>query len=361
MTDMIRRRNSRTAQIGSLKIGGNYPVSVQSMTNCDVRDLQATINQIRRLESAGCDVVRIAFPDIESCHLIPMIKKNTHIPIMADIHFDHSIALEAMEYNIDGIRINPGNIKKEFQFIQVMEKARKKNVMIRFGINAGSLNKKILEKFKEPNVEAMVAEAFQLIAFLDKIHYHNIVLSIKSSNVLDTIRANEIIAQKCEYPMHIGITEAGFDQSGIIKSTAGISILLYQGIGDTIRVSLSGDPEKEVMVGYDILRSLGIRRRGINMITCPTCGRCQVDIQKIGREIENKLKDIQYPFTVAVMGCVVNGPGEARIADAGIAFNQDEAMLFRRGQLIGRFHINDSAQALIREVRTMANIQNNIR
>jgi (E)-4-hydroxy-3-methylbut-2-enyl-diphosphate synthase len=354
MIESIRRRNTITAEIGELKIGGNHPISIQSMTNCDVRNTQSTINQINRLEEAGCDLVRIAFPDIESCHLIPIIKQHTHIPIMADIHFNHLIALEAMKYNIDGIRINPGNIKKESQFSKVIEEAQKKNIMIRFGVNAGSLDKSIMEKYDEPNVKAMLEESYRLIAFLENISYHNIVLSIKSSNVVDTIKVNEIIADSCDYPLHIGVTEAGFDQAGIIKSAVGIGILLYKGIGDTIRVSLSGDPEKEVHAGHNILSSLGIKKRGINIIACPTCGRCQVDIHGIGKKIEESLHNIKYPFTVAIMGCVVNGPGEAKIADVGIAFNKEEGMLYKKGQLVGRYNIDESVQQLIREIRLMS-------
>jgi len=354
MVNYIKRRKSRITEIGTLKIGGDYPISVQSMTTCDIKDIKKTIKQIKQLEAVGCDVVRIAFPDIESCHLIAMIKKNTHIPIMADIHFNHAIALEVMKYNIDGIRINPGNIKKELQIAHIIEEAKKKNIMIRFGINAGSLDKNILVKYHEPNYEAMVEETIRLINYLEKINYHNIVLSIKSSNVMDTIKANEIIAERCDFPLHIGITEAGFDRKGTIKSAIGIGILLYMGIGDTIRVSLSGNPEKEVLVGHDILHSLGIRKRGINIIACPTCGRCQVDIHRIGQKIENSLKDIQHPFSVAIMGCVVNGPGEAKVADIGIAFNKKEAMFYKKGQLVGRCSIEESVQKIIKEIRSMS-------
>lgn len=359
--DFTKRRKSRIAKIGKLLIGGNHPISVQSMTNCDVRDIDATIKQIKQLEAAGCDLVRIAFPDISSCQLIPKIKSNTKIPIMADVHFNYLIALEAIKYNVDGIRLNPGNIKKESQVNQVIEEAQKKNIMIRFGINSGSLDKSIIEKNKEPNFKAMVEETERLISFLKKIEYQNIVISIKSSKVVDTIKANEIIAQKCDYPLHIGITEAGFGQRGIVKSVAGISILLYEGIGDTLRVSLTGDPVKEVLVGHDILRSLGIKRIGINMITCPTCGRCQVNLYHIAKKVESNLQDIQSPFTVAIMGCIVNGPGEAKTADAGIAFNKKEAMLFKKGELIGRYNAKEAVEVLIREIRSMAKEESLIR
>ncbi len=352
----IKRRKSRTARIGNLAIGGNHPISVQSMTSCDVKDINTTLKQIKKLESAGCDLIRIAFPDLESCQLIPKIKSKAKVPIVADVHFNYLIALEAIKYNIDGLRLNPGNIKKEKDIIKVIEEARKKNIMIRFGINAGSLNKNIMEKYKEPNYLALVEEADQLINFLQKMEYQNFVISIKSSSVIDTINANRIIAQKCDYPLHIGITEAGFDQSGIVKSTAGISILLYEGIGDTIRVSLTGDPVKEVLVAQDILQALGIRKTGINLITCPTCGRCQVDIYKIAKKVKFVLQDIRSPYTIAIMGCIVNGPGEAKIADAGIAFNKEEAMLFRKGSLIGRYHnIEKAIDILNHEIRIMAN------
>lgn len=354
MMKVITRRKSIIAEIGQLKIGGNNPISVQSMTNCDVKDIQTTINQIKRLEAAGCDLVRIAFPDIESCHFISEIKRNTHIPIMADIHFNYLIALETMKYNIDGIRINPGNIRKEVQIYHVIEEAQKKNIMIRFGVNAGSLDKSIMEKFKEPNFEAMIEETELILSFLEKIDYHNIVLSIKSSNILDTIKANEKIAEICEYPLHIGITEAGFDQAGIVKSAMGIGILLSKGIGDTIRVSLSGDPVKEVLVGHDILRSMGIRKQGINIIACPTCGRCRVDIYRIGKKIEKRLSNIRHPFTVAIMGCIVNGPGEAKNSDIGIAFNKEEGMLYLKGQFIGRYNVDESIRKLVQLVKSMA-------
>ena len=350
----IKRRKSRTAKIGTLLIGNNHPISVQSMTSCDVKDIKSTTEQIRKLEAAGCDLIRIAFPDIQSCQLIPVIKSKTKKPIMADVHFNYLIALEAMRYNIDGIRLNPGNIKKEKQIIQVIEKAQKKRVMIRFGINAGSLNKNIMEKYKEPNYLALVEETEQLLEFLKQIDYQNIVISIKSSNVLDTIKANKIIAQKCDYPLHIGVTEAGLDQSGIVKTTAGISILLYEGIGDTIRVSLTGDPVKEVIVGHDILRALGIRRMGLNLITCPTCGRCQVDIYKIAKKVESSLPALQTPITVAIMGCIVNGPGEAKFADAGIAFSKKEAMLYRKGELIGRYNTKEAITMLQKEIRLIS-------
>lgn len=353
MIDMIKRRQTKTAVIGKLKIGSKHPISVQSMTNCDVNDFKTTINQIKELEKVGCDLVRIAFPDIHSCQNIPNIKENIHIPMMADIHFNHLIALEAIKYNIDGIRINPGNIKKELHFREVLEAAQKKNIMIRVGINSGSLAKHILEKYKEPNFMAMVEETDRLISLIKESSYQNIVLSIKSSNVMDTIKANEIIAKKCDYPLHIGITEAGFGQAGIIKSAIGIGALLYKGIGDTIRVSLSGKPKNEVLVGHDILRAIGCRRIGINIIACPTCGRCQVNIQGIGKKIHQTLQDIRSPISIAIMGCVVNGPGEAKIADIGLAFHKKEGMLYKMGQLIGRYNIEQSVQKLIEEVRFM--------
>ncbi|HNR64755.1 MAG TPA: flavodoxin-dependent (E)-4-hydroxy-3-methylbut-2-enyl-diphosphate synthase [Atribacterota bacterium] len=351
---IIKRRKSKAAKIGNLFIGGNHPISVQSMTSCDVKDIKSTLEQIGKLEAAGCELIRIAFPDIQSCQFIPIIKSKAKTPIMADVHFNYLIALEALKYNIDGIRLNPGNIKKETQIIQVIEKAQKKKAMIRFGINSGSLNKSVMEKYKEPNYLALVEETEQLLDFLKKLEYQNIVLSIKSSNVLDTIKANEIIAQKCDYPLHIGITEAGFEQSGIVKTTAGISILLYEGIGDTIRVSLTGDPVKEVLVGNDILRTLGIRKKGINLITCPTCGRCQVDIYKIAKKIESNLRGIKTPLTVAIMGCIVNGPGEAKFADAGIAFSKKEAMLFKKGTLIGRYNSKEAIEILESEIRSIS-------
>lgn len=347
----IDRRRSKVVEIGKLKIGGSHPISVQSMTNCNVKDTETTILQIKQLEEAGCDLVRIAIPDIESCQFIPIIKKQVHIPIMADIHFSYAIAIEAIKNNVDGIRINPGNIKKEDQVINIVEKANKKNILIRFGINAGSLDKRIIQKYNEPNYKAMVEQTEHLINLLKKTNYHNIILSIKSSNVLDTIRANHIIAKITDYPLHIGITEAGFDRSGITKSAIGIGILLYEGIGDTIRVSLSGNPIQEVLVGHDILRSLEIRKRGINIISCPTCGRCKVNIHDIAKKIEDSLRDIRQPLTVAIMGCIVNGPGEAKTADTGIAFNNQEAMIYKKGFLVGRYKVEESIEKLVEIVK----------
>lgn len=355
----IKRRVSKIARIGSLSIGGNYPISVQSMTSCDIKDIESTTRQIRKLEASGCDLIRIAFPDLQSCQFIPAIKSRTKVPLMADVHFNYHIALKAMSQGIDGIRLNPGNIRKETEIIQVIEEAQKKNVMIRFGINAGSLGKNILAKHHEPNSLALAEEAEQVVKFLQKLKYQNFVLSIKSSNVMDTIEANKIIAKICDYPLHIGITEAGFGQSGIVKSAAGISILLYEGIGDTIRVSLTGDPTKEVLVGHDILKALGIKNRGVNLITCPTCGRCQVDIFKIAKKVESSLQDISMPLTVAVMGCMVNGPGEAKIADFGIAYNKKEAMLYRKGQLIGRYSTKEAINVLSREVESLWRAEQN--
>jgi len=354
MSENIKRRKSKIAEIGRLKIGGNHPVSVQSMTNCNIKDTKATFKQIKQLESAGCDLIRIAIPDIDSCRFIPTIKEKTHIPIMADIHFNSTIAIEAIKNNVDGIRINPGNIKQESQIVHIIEEAREKNIMVRFGVNSGSLDKSIMEKYGKPNFKAMVEETDRLLSFLEKISYDNIILSIKSSDVMDTIKANQIIAEKTDYPLHIGITEAGFDRKGITKSAIGIGILLYKGIGDTIRVSLSGNPIQEVLVGHDILRSLAIRKRGINIISCPTCGRCKVDIHYIGKKIESNLRDINQPFTIAIMGCVVNGPGEAKFADIGIAFNNQEAMLYKRGQLLGRYSKEEAVTKLIEEVRSIS-------
>ena len=351
----IKRRESRAVRIGTLSMGNGHPISVQSMTSCDVKDIKTTLEQINNLETAGCDLVRVAFPDIESCKFIPIIKKETKMPVMADVHFNYLIALEAIKYGIDGIRLNPGNIKKEALIMQVIDAAEKRNVLIRFGINAGSLSKNVIEKYKEPNYLALIEEAEQLINFLKRIEYQNIVISIKSSSVMDTVKANKVIAEKCDFPLHIGITEAGFEQSGIVKSSAGISILLYEGIGDTIRISLTGDPVKEVIVGHDILRALGIRKIGLNLITCPTCGRCEVDIYEIAKKVEADLQGIRFPINVAIMGCVVNGPGEARNADAGIAFSKKEAMLFKKGSLIGRYsNIEKAINILRNEIKSMS-------
>jgi len=334
---MIKRKKTRSVRIAQLEIGGDSPISVQSMTNTDTRNAEKTIEQIKRLENEGCELVRVAIPNMESCKNIPIIKENIKIPLVADIHFDYRLALKSMDYGVDGIRINPGNIKIKENITNIISLAKKKNIAIRFGINSGSLDTNIIKKFEKPNVAAIIETAEKIVKVLKETKFKNAIFSLKSTNIINTIESNEIFSKKYDYPLHIGITESGFSSQGIVKSSAGLGILLYKGIGDTIRVSLTEDPVKEVKIGYEILQSLGIRKKSINIISCPTCGRCEVDLSEIVKELDKRISDRNKTLTVAVMGCIVNGPGEAKEADIGIAFNKKIGVLFRKGKLIGKY------------------------
>jgi len=347
---MIRRRKTRSVRIGKLEIGGNAPISVQSMTNTDTRNAEKTIEQINRLENEGCELVRIAIPNMESCKNIPIIKEKIKIPLVADIHFDYRLALKSMDYGVDGIRINPGNIKIKENIKAIIDLAKKKNITIRFGINSGSLDANIVKKFERPNVEAIMETSEKIIKTLKETKYENAIFSLKSTNVMDTIEANKVFSKKYDYPLHVGITESGFSSQGIVKSSVGLGILLYKGIGDTIRVSLTEDPVNEVKIGYEILQSLGIRKKSLNIISCPTCGRCEVDLGEIVKELDKRILDRDKTLTVAVMGCIVNGPGEAKEADMGIAFNKKIGVLFRKGKLIGKYDKNIVINKLLDEI-----------
>jgi len=334
---MIKRKKTRSVRIAQLEIGGDSPISVQSMTNTDTRNAEKTIEQIKRLENEGCELVRVAIPNMESCKNIPIIKENIKIPLVADIHFDYRLALKSMDYGVDGIRINPGNIKIKENITNIISLAKKKNIAIRFGINSGSLDTNIIKKFEKPNVAAIIETAEKIVKVLKETKFKNAIFSLKSTNIINTIESNEIFSKKYDYPLHIGITESGFSSQGIVKSSAGLGILLYKGIGDTIRVSLTEDPVKEVKIGYEILQSLGIRKKSVNIISCPTCGRCEVDLNEIVKELDKRISDRNKTLTVAVMGCIVNGPGEAKEADIGVAFNKKIGVLFRKGKLIGKY------------------------
>ena len=334
---MIKRKKTRSVRIAQLEIGGDSPISVQSMTNTDTRNAEKTIEQIKRLENEGCELVRIAIPNMESCKNIPIIKEKIKIPLVADIHFDYRLALKSMDYGVDGIRINPGNIKIKENIKNIISLAKKKNIAIRFGINSGSLDTDIIKKFEKPNVGAIIETAEKIVKVIKETKFKNAIFSLKSTNIINTIESNEVFSKKYDYPLHIGITESGFSSQGIVKSSAGLGILLYKGIGDTIRVSLTEDPVKEVKIGYEILQSLGIRKKSINIISCPTCGRCEVDLSEIVKELDKRISNRNKTLTVAVMGCIVNGPGEAKEADIGIAFNKKIGVLFRKGKLIGKY------------------------
>ncbi len=346
----MERRNSKQVQIADLKIGASAPISVQSMTNTDTRDAEATVKQIKRLEKAGCELVRIAIPDQEAVENIEAIKAAINIPLVADIHFDYKLALAAMKRNIDGLRINPGNIGNTKEVKEIAEMANKKDIPIRVGVNAGSLEKKLLEKYGQPTAEAMVESALKQIELLEKFNFRDIIISLKASEVQLTLSAYRLMADKVEYPFHVGITEAGTVKSGKIKSAVGIGAVLAQGLGDTIRVSLTGDPVEEVKVGFEILKSLGLREYGIEIISCPTCGRCEIDLVEIANQVETKLENVDKQIQVAIMGCIVNGPGEAKGADIGIAGGKNQGLIFKDGEVLKKVAANKLFDELLAEI-----------
>lgn len=341
---------TKEIKIGNVIIGGNNPIAIQSMTNTKTKDVESTVRQILRLEDAGCEIVRLAVPDIESARAIEKIKKQIHIPLVADIHFDYKLAIEAMNYGADKIRINPGNIGSDDKILAVVKVANKKNIPIRVGVNSGSLEKEILNKYKGVTAEGIVESALNKVELLEKFDFTNIVVAIKGSSVPVTIAAHKLLVEKINYPIHIGITESGSLFSGTVKSSVGIGILLSLGIGDTMRVSLTGDPVEEIRVAKKILSSLEIRNFGINLISCPTCGRTEVDLSQLVSRIEPKLENLDSDVTVAIMGCAVNGPGEAKEADLGIAGGKGEYLLFKKGIVIGKFSDEDIENVLLREI-----------
>ncbi|MEG2787844.1 MAG: flavodoxin-dependent (E)-4-hydroxy-3-methylbut-2-enyl-diphosphate synthase [Romboutsia sp.] len=344
------RRQCREVSVGNVKIGGNSPISIQSMTNTDTRDADATINQIKRLEEVGCDIVRIAVPDMEAAKNIGKIKSSVSIPVIADIHFDYRLALEAIDQGIDGVRINPGNIGNIDKVKMVVEKCREKNLKIRIGVNGGSLEKELLQKYGSSTPQALVESALGHVKILEDLDFTNIVISLKSSDIHKTLEAYELISKKVDYPLHIGITESGSVKKGTIKSSIGVGALLLRGIGDTIRISLTGDPCEEVIVGKEILRSLGLLNDKIKVISCPTCGRCNIDLISVVNEVEEKINHIEKDITVAIMGCAVNGPGEAREADIGIAGGKGEGLLFKKGEIVRKIKGTDLVNELLDEI-----------
>ncbi|MFC1912952.1 flavodoxin-dependent (E)-4-hydroxy-3-methylbut-2-enyl-diphosphate synthase [Chloroflexota bacterium] len=345
---MKPRRISREVQIGRVTVGGTAPIMIQSMTKTDTCDVMSTIQQVKELEDYGCELVRVAVPDAEAAKAIRVIKQGISIPLIADIHFDYRLALAALEAGADGLRLNPGNIGAAKKVKAVAQAARERNVPIRIGVNAGSLPKSTNPKLSI--AEQMVAAALKQIRLLESLDFNLIKVSLKAFDVPTTIDAYQDIAGKIPYPLHIGITEAGTPRSGIIRSTVGISTLLYLGIGDTIRVSLTAHPREEVIAAYEILKSLNLRQHGPVLVSCPTCGRTEVDILKLIGEVEEKLLVINKPLKVAVMGCEVNGPGEAMDADIGIACGKGRAILFKKGEKIGVVEEKDFLTALMREV-----------
>ena len=346
-----KKRKSRRIFVGDMPIGGDAPIAVQSMTNTDTRDISSTISQIQRLFEAGCEIVRLAIPDEEAVEAFEEIKKKVAPPLIADIHFDHRLAIGAIKAGADGLRINPGNIGSQKAVGKIIQEAKTREVAIRIGVNAGSLSKEILKKYGHPTPEAMVESAMEHIAFFEETKFQDIKISLKSSNVLNTIRAYDQLSEKVDYPFHLGITEAGTLISGTVKNAIGIGILLYKGIGDTIRVSLSRDPVEEVKVGYEILRALDLRHRGPEIISCPTCGRCEMDLFSVVEKVEREIQWITSSPKIAIMGCVVNGPGEAKEADIGVAGGRGQGVLFKKGEVVKKFPEDELADVLIKEIR----------
>ena len=347
------KKTTRQIHIGPVAIGGDAPCSVQSMCSTDTRDVAATIDQIKRLAGVGCELVRCAVPDMDAAVALGQIKKLSPIPVIADIHFDYKLALRVLEGGIDGLRLNPGNIGDRWKVAEVVKSAAERRVPIRIGVNAGSLEKELLALYGHPTAEAMAESALGHIRILEDLNYREIKVSLKASDVMKTVSAYRILSERVDYPMHIGITEAGTIFSGTIKSSVGLGILLADGIGDTLRVSLTGDVLDEVRVGYEILKSLGLRQRGVNFISCPTCGRCQINLIKVAEDVERRLQGIDKRITVAVMGCAVNGPGEAREADVGIAGGKGEGLLFRHGEIVRKVPEDQLADALIEEINKL--------
>jgi len=350
------QRNSRQISIGGVRVGGGAPVTVQSMTKTDTRDINATVAQIRSLEKAGCDIVRLAVPDMEAALALGKIKKRTKIPIVSDIHFDYKLALEAVKQGVDGMRINPGNIGAKYRIKAVVDAVRERGIPIRIGVNSGSLEKDILRKHGSPTPEALAESAMRHVSILEDLDFRDIKISVKSTDVRKMIAAYRLLAEKTEYPLHLGVTEAGTYEMGTIKSSVGIGTLLAEGIGDTIRVSLTGDPVDEIDVGLKILRSLGMRRNGIELISCPGCGRLEIDLMKLVKDVEGRIAGLELPrpIKIAILGCVVNGPGEASEADIGIAGGRGKGMLYKDGKLVRSFKEGEIVDELVKELETFA-------
>ena len=345
----MKRTQTKTVQIGNRIIGGN-PILIQSMTNTKTEDVKATTEQINRLAAAGCDIIRCAVPTMEAAHALKEIKKEIQIPLVADIHFDYRLAIAAIENGADKIRINPGNIGSKERLLAVVEAAKERNLPIRVGVNSGSLEKEIVEKYHGVTAEGIVESALDKVHMIEDIGYDNLVISIKSSNVLMCVKAHELIAEKTDHPLHVGITESGTIISGNIKSSIGLGLILHQGIGDTIRVSLTGDPLEEIKSAKLILRTLGLRTGGIEVVSCPTCGRTQINLIELANQVENMVADIPLNIKVAVMGCVVNGPGEAKEADIGIAGGIHEGLIIKHGEVYKKVPEDELLPALREEL-----------
>ncbi len=330
----MQRNNTREVKVGNLKIGGSAPVTIQSMCTTYTEDVISTVRQINALQEAGCEIVRLAVPTMEAAEAIAEIKMGVDIPLVADIHFDYRLALTAIESGVDKVRLNPGNIGSEKNVKMVLDALKERSIPMRIGVNSGSVEPKLLQKYAGPKPEAMVESALKHVAIAEKYNFEDIVISIKSSSVVDTIKAYQILSEKTNYPLHLGVTEVGTYNSASIKSAMGIGSLLIMGIGNTIRSSVTGDPLKEIELCKSILAAAEVRKFGMDIVSCPTCGRCQIDLEKIVLQLQDELKSYKNPLKVAVMGCVVNGPGEAREADLGIAGGKDEAVIFKKGKVL---------------------------
>ncbi|MGE5423624.1 MAG: flavodoxin-dependent (E)-4-hydroxy-3-methylbut-2-enyl-diphosphate synthase [Ignavibacteriales bacterium] len=348
------RRPTRVIKIGNVSIGGTNPVVVQSMTNSDTRDVEATIAQIKRLEAAGCELIRVAVLDEEAADAIRCIKAGIDIPLVADIHFDHRLAIRSIEAGADGLRINPGNIGSRDKVRELVRVCRERGIPVRIGVNAGSLDKGILARHNGLSAQAMVESAMENIKVLQDLDFHQIKISLKASSVLMTVEAYRLMADLVDYPLHIGVTEAGTMYRGLVKTALGVGLLLYEGIGDTVRVSLTADPVEEVWAAYEILRSMGLRKRGVELISCPSCGRCEIDLIETAEAIDREVRFMDKTMKVAVMGCVVNGPGEAREADIGIAGGRGFGLLIKNGDIVDKVPQEQMVSRLIQEIRDYA-------
>lgn len=349
----MERRLTRKVKVGNVYVGGDAPVTIQSMTNTDTRDVEATLKQIRELYNAGCEIIRCTVPDMEAAEAIKEICKESPIPVVADIHFDYRLALKAIENGISAVRINPGNIGNIERVRMVAESCKAKNIPIRIGVNSGSLEKEILERDGKPTAKGLVESALAHVKILEELDFHDIVISIKSSNVKMMIDAYRLMSKEVDYPLHLGVTESGTAFRGTIKSSVGIGTLLAEGIGDTIRVSLTSDPVEEIKVAKELLKALDLRKGGLEFVSCPTCGRTQIDLISIAKEVEKRLEDINKDIKVAVMGCIVNGPGEAREADIGIAGGKGEGIIFKKGVIIKKCKEEELVEELMKEINKL--------
>ena len=345
---------TRSIRLGNISIGGGSPISIQSMTKTDTRDIEATINQIGELACLGCQIIRVAVPDEEAAQALFDIKRNCPIPLVADIHFNHKLAISAVQAGVDGLRINPGNISSPDKIADIARVANDRGIPIRIGVNSGSVEKPLLEKYGGATAEAMVESALNQVHLLEELDFTAIKISLKASDVPRTVKAYRLLSQQCDYPLHLGITESGTLSGGTVKSAVGLGLLLAEGIGDTLRVSLTAAPHEEVKVAVKILKSLVLVEGGVEIISCPTCGRCEISVIELAQQVEDALSDIKTPIKVAVMGCAVNGPGEAAEADIGLAGGKGEGLLFKNGKTCGKIKEEDFFSVLVAEARKMA-------